>query len=121
MGALGFRLKVSDFPYLSQKAQKLFSPVKQEAREANFETRARSAFAFACEGGGFRGLWFSVQGFEFLFTLFRLVFPRPWTPRVILKIWGLFIASELGTPTPGKSRLKRVCKQFSTPLIKPEK
>ena len=31
-----------------------------------------------------------------------------------------YFASELSTPTPGKSRLKRLCKQFSTPLIEPE-
>ena len=33
--------------------------------------------------------------------------------------YELHIASELSTPTPGKSSLKRLCKQFSTPLIEP--
>ena len=32
---------------------------------------------------------------------------------------GLLLASELSTPTPGKSSLKRLCKQFSIPLIEP--
>ena len=38
---------------------------------------------------------------------------------LLLTLLAISLASELSTPTPGKSSLKRLCKQFSTPLIEP--